>query len=68
MPDPQILKVLFSVQRLHDGVPSGLAFPGYGFILLDRLRLRLRLLPHLQYSATHMLLASSGRQTPPQIF
>lgn len=47
MPDHQILKVLSSVQRLHDGVPLVLAFLGYGFILLDRLRLRLRLLPHL---------------------
>lgn len=45
MPDHQILKVLSSVQRLHDGVPLVLAFLGYGFILLDRLRLRL--LPHL---------------------
>lgn len=48
MPDHQILKVLSTVQRLHDGVPLVLAFLGYGFILLDRLRLRL--LPHLLYN------------------
>ena len=62
MPDPYILKVLFSVQRLHDGVPSVLAFLGSGFILLDRLRLRL--LPHLLYNLYASFLGTQYNSFP----